>query len=176
MSCHVTPVAGDLVAEYRRHGRIDGPVAVLLPEAIEDVEAVRSKGAAGAPKPSKIVRCATSIDLLLLAEVPAQFAGVIEPERNGHLFSRGGFKQRYEVGQVARYQQSKLPLRQSSEEFAVTVQEGAKVDRRRSVDYIEEHVRSTVGADADGHFVRKVPNRLLRTIAERDVREFGRPQ
>jgi hypothetical protein len=84
---HVASVSRDLVLEYRGDRGIHGLVAVLLPQPIQHVISRRSERSTRTPEAFEIVWAASSIDLVLLPEVPAKLGGVIQTQGPGHLLT-----------------------------------------------------------------------------------------
>src|SRR4051794_34035620 len=72
LAVHVASASCHGVLKDRRYGVVRRAVAVLLPQAIEDIKARRSERATRVPKAPKIVGRPPAIAPPLLLEVPAQ--------------------------------------------------------------------------------------------------------
>src|SRR5262245_3025798 len=124
-ACDIAPPASDLVLEYRRHCRVHGLIAVLLPEPIEDVKSWCPERATSAAKPPEVFGGATAIDLVLLPEIPAKLGHIVQSKWPTQLFPRSLLEERRRLQQVARHEKAKLPLGESSQQLRVTMQKGA---------------------------------------------------
>ena len=74
---HVASPARDLVLEYGRNRRVHWLVTAFLPKAIEHVISRPAERSTRTPESLEVVGGVSSVDLVLLPEVPAQFGGVV---------------------------------------------------------------------------------------------------
>ena len=118
---HVASLSRDLVLEHRGDCGIHGLVAVLLPEPIEHVKSRRSERSTGTPKALEIVWGTSSIDLVLLPEVPAKLGGIVQPQGPAHLLASRILEERDRLHHVARHEQPQFPLRQGPQQLGVTM-------------------------------------------------------
>ena len=92
------------VFENRGHGAVQKAISVLLPEPIQGVVSRSPEGARSPPKAPEVLGRTTSIDLVLLLEVPPQLAGVIQAKRPCQFLPARILVQLRGFDQVARHE------------------------------------------------------------------------
>jgi hypothetical protein len=92
-------------------------------------------------------------------KIPAQVVEIRRTQGHGELLSKGRAVQPQHPREMPWDQEANRPGPKRAQQFGVALQEGAKVDRSRSRDDIDEGVRA-LQVHADRQLIREVADRL----------------
>src|SRR5262245_32722457 len=125
MALQLTCAPFDLVCQGGRERRVQDRLAAFHPRPIQGSEPWRTERPLGVIEPFVVARSPS----LTRVEIPAQILDIRRPERRGQLLSKRGLIRLGGPRKMRRNQEPNRPRFERSQQFGVSLQEGAKVDR-----------------------------------------------